>query len=215
MINEKQKYIYNTFLYTARNIKNKPVKHRQDFTKLDSTSEVILKKLDNFFTTNSSVNYNDFFAAPYHVYSKDEYFDLQFYITRRAIKCYTEFIKKKERDNPDDVEVIDSCKKCCVFIYNYCKENKLTLDQYKHYIVGSTPITLQHLKEHKINFYTLHALNVENSVLKFDSSIIGFMIDNFFNTYNATRAKFIRSIKLKPTIRKAFDIVNEKLLIFA
>lgn len=213
MINEKEKYIYNSFLKISRGIKNKPFTFRQDFSKLDSSSVLYLKKLNSFFSSHSNVNYDDFFIAPYRIYKSDDYFDLHFYCTRRAIKCYAEFMRQRETSDTESEDTISICKECCSYIYNFCKENSITLEEYKRAVSGTTPVALQHLKDHKINFYLLHGLGV-NPRLSDDAFIYEFAIADFYNLFETTKQKFIKSKRLKDVIRTALKLIEEKLLIF-
>ena len=116
MINEKEKSIYNSFLYASRKAKNKPVRLRQNFDNLESKDEVALKKLNLLLSKYTHINYSDFFIAPYKVYGSDNYFDLTFFNTRRAIKCYSMYCKDKQVQDPDSEESINTLKECLKFI---------------------------------------------------------------------------------------------------
>jgi hypothetical protein len=214
-ITEKEKLIYNSFLIASRTVKSKPFKLRQDFSKIDSTTEVVLKKLSLFFTHNSSITPTDFFIAPYKCYGSDNYFDLQFFTTRKAIKCYSIYCKQRETQSPDSEEAIEHAKKCCSFIYRFCKENNLTLSEYKALINGSTPIVLQHLRDHKINFSTIHGLGVDRILNQVEPELLDFYIKDFHKLINETRILFQRSSRLKKVIREGLKIIEDNLLIFA
>jgi hypothetical protein len=214
MISERQKKIYNSFLRASRLAKNKPYTQRQNFDNISPTIEVALKKLDNFFSSHKTVSYNDFFAAPYSIYTDTDFFELKFYITPRAVKCYTEYIKKQENADADSDVTIERCKACCSNIYNYCKENKITLQEYRERMCESIPLYIQHLKEHKINFYTIHGLDIPLTSAQEASDILRFMFDDFHTTFHSTRLKFIRSSRLKNVVRTAFSIIEDRLLIF-
>ncbi len=213
MINDKEKYIYNSFLKISRTVKNKPYNFRQNFSTLDNTTCLYLKKLSSFFSTYQNISFDDFFIAPYKVYEREEYFDLHFFCTRRALKCYTEYIKQRETSDTESDNTIEFCKECCKHIYKFCKEQELTLNTYKTAISGTTPIVLQHLKDHKINFYVLHGLGVQPQG-KDESFIYEFAIPEFYKTYNTTKQKFLKSKRLKDVIRTALKLVDEKLLIY-
>jgi hypothetical protein len=212
MISEKQKLIYNFFQTASRKSQNKPYRLREDFTKIDDTTLLCLQKLESFFNSNHNINYTDFFIAPYKIFTDTSYFDIKFYVTRKAIICYTEYKKKKEVENPDNIDVINNCKDVCSFIYKFCKLNNLTLDDYKTRYNGSTPLVIQHLKDHKINFYVLQGLAIDSIINKYDKSITNFIINDFFTTYNTTRSLFIKSNNLKTIVRTALQIVEKKLL---
>ena len=214
-ITAKEKLIYNSFLIASRTAKNKPFKLRQDFSKIEPTTELLLKKLSLFFTENSNITPTDFFIAPYKCYGSDNYFDLQFFITRKAIKCYSIYCKQRETQKPDNEEAIEYAKKCCSFIYKFCKEHKLTLSEYKTMINGSTPIVLQHLRDHKINFYAIHGLNNDRILNQVEPELLDFYIKDFHKLMNETRIIFQQSTRLKLVVREALKIIEERLLIFA
>lgn len=213
MISDKQKLIYNIIHSTARKVKDKPFRFREDFSKIDSTTTLCLQKLETFFNSNANIKYNDFFIAPYKIFNDADYFDIQFFVTRKAIRCYADYMKKQETENPDSENIIESCKAACAFIYKFCKLNNINLNEYKNYINGTTPLILQHLREHKINFYVVQGLAIDSIVNKYDSNITNFIVNNFYNTYNNTKSKFIKSNILKNTVRQALQIVESKLLI--
>lgn len=213
MLSETQKNIYNSFLKITRTVKNKPFRYRKNFDNIDSTTEVILKKLERLFISHPSISYETFFTAPYKIYNEQEFFDLQFFVTQKAIKCYSTYVKQKETEDPDSENAINTSKAACSFIYRFCKDANITLDKYKHSVEGNIPLPILHLKEHKINYYTLHALNIKELVAPDMRSVFTLMFDNFFNTYSSTQQKFIKSTRHKMAIRTALKLIEEKLLI--
>ena len=218
MITEKEKSIYNSYLYASRKAKNKPVRLRQNFDGLESKDEVALKKLNLLLSKYNHINYSDFFIAPYRVYGSDNYFDLSFFNTRRAIKCYSIFCKDRETENPDSEESINTLKKCLKFIFDYCNKEKITLAKYKQYTgvdtPNSIPIIFTHLKNHKINFYLLHSLKVDH-VIKEQTGTLTWIISDFYDLYAQTRAKFLSSKKLKHKATKGLKIIEQNLLKFS
>jgi len=216
MITEKEKHIYNSFLYASRKAKNKPVRLRQNFDSLQSEHEVALKKLSQLLSKYTHINYSDFFIAPYKVYGADNYFDLTFFNTRKAIKCYTLYCRDKQVQDPDSNESIETLRDCLKFIFNFCNERKVPLSQYKTFTEegGALPIVFTHLKDHKINFYILHALDLEY-VVKQQDEVLTWVISDFFNLYNKTRVKFVSSKLLKEKAKKGIKIIEQKLLKFS
>ncbi len=88
MFTDFEKAIYNAHLKESRSAKNQPYKLRKDFSKVNSTVTLCLKKLSDFFTKHKEISPNDFFKAPYFVYPEGETFDLKFYTTQKAISVY-------------------------------------------------------------------------------------------------------------------------------
>lgn len=211
-LTEKEKSIYNFYLIASRTIQNKPFKLRQDFNSIDSQVYTTLKKLGIFFQKYNNINQVDFFTAPFSYYGLDNFFDIHFFLTSKAVKCYSLYIKKKETQDPDNDDTISNTKNCCVFIYKYCKENNLTLHEYKNMINGTTPLVLQHLHDHNINFYTLHGLQNDKTLRQVESDLLEFFVTDFEKLLNETRINFQRSIKLKVIVREALSIIENKLL---
>jgi hypothetical protein len=211
-ITEKEKSIYNTFLASSRSIQNKPFSLRKDFSKLDDTTYILLKKLSVFFSKYPYINTQEYFTAPYKYYGTDSYFDLHYFTTVKAIKCFSLYQKQKETQDPDNEDVINECKASCSFIYKFCLENNITLEEYKSYTSGSVPDLIQHLKDHKINFYVIHGLDCERHIRRVEEDLLNFIIKDFNNILSTTRLNFQKSNKLKHIVRKAFAIVDNKLL---
>lgn len=211
-LTKDEQFIYNAYLIASRRAKNQPVRPRKDFTKIKDEIYIQLKKLGYFFETNKNIPLNEFFWAPYEAYSKDEFFDLGFYTTRKAIVAYTRYMYKKETQDPDSDNCINDCKQGLKTIYNYCSQHRNTLQSYK--LDTGIPAFLLHLKEHKINFYILHGLDVDRVIKNIDQELLDFYCKDFYTMYNNTRVKFMASKHLKEVIRKGLKIIEEKLLIF-
>lgn len=210
--NEKQ--IYNSFLATSRSVKNQPFKIRENFDKLEPEKTIALRKLAVFFAKYPHINMRDFFIAPYKLYDTQDYHDLNFFNTRKAIACYTNYIKIKETEQPDSDEVIESCKQSLKFIFKYCIQHNLTLFEYKNYIATGDTIScwLVHLKEHHINFYTFHALGMDKEASRIEADLLNFYVTDFHNLLSKTRTKYITSTKLKTSMQECIKVINQNLL---
>ena len=212
MISKKEEQIYNSHLFTSRSVKNKPTRFRNNFDNLAEKDIVCVKKLSAFFYRYNHINLQDWFIAPYKVYSDSEYFDLHFFTTRKALKCYSMYMKNKETQDPDSDSSVIKIKECLSFIYQHCKTNNLTLDEYSKSMDGNLPQVLTHLKQHKINFYTLHLLEVDVIIKSVETPILNFIISDFWNLYAKTRTKFTGSSILKHKARKGKQIIKTKLV---
>jgi hypothetical protein len=210
-LSEFEKRIYNSYNIAYRKANTKPFKVRKDFTDLDATTALVLRKLSSFFERNSSINIDEFFIAPYKVYNTTDYTPIDFFLNRKALKCYTTYVKSREKEDPDSDEVIARCKEACSFVYRYCKINNITLDQYKSMIVGTMPIVIQHLKDHSVNFYILHALDCNKNLRSVGQELLDFLIPDFNIINNETRINYCKSTKLKHTLSKALDIIKQQL----
>ena len=214
MITEREKDIYNSYLYATRSAQGKPTRFRKDFSKLKDEDFVALKKLSAFFVKHNHINYRDWFAAPFSVYSKDEWFDLRFFNSRKALKCYSIYMKEKEVSNPDTDDNIEAVKDGFRFIAKYCIRNSITIDEYRTHFTNNMPTCLLHLQEHRLNFYTLHALEVESTIKSIEKDILEFIVKDFMTIFSRTRTKYFSSkilkSKAKETRQKVKEIIEKK-----
>lgn len=210
MLSEAEQRIYNNHLIISRKIRGEPFTKRKNFDKMDENVINNVKKLDEFFKNHPNIDMDTFFTAPYMIYGDlYSYYSLEFFTSYPAITCYAQYMKKLEMDNPDNDEVLSRLKKTLKFVYNFCKEHGQTFDSYPEYTLESLPCFVEHLKTHKINFYTLHALTFSKP--KVESKILEFVIPDFFLTFQKTKNKFFTSNKMREFSRVAREKLNEKL----
>lgn len=209
MISALGKSIYNTHLIVSRTQNDKPFKIRKNFDSLEEEKLSIIQRLEKFFREFSHIDIKDFFEAPYKVYEDSVYYELDFFTTPRAKKCYSSYIKLKELQDPDSVDSLNRLQESFKFVYKYCVENGIDFDQYQSYTVGTLPVFIDHLKNHHINFYTLHALNFQK--IDVESDIVDFIFSEFFSTFQKTRNKYLTSKKMKEFAKQAKIKLTKKL----
>jgi len=204
-----QKRIYNSHLAISRKMRDKPFRIRKDFSDMDQTKIDQLASLERFFNSYQNVKIDDYFSAPYVIFEDDDYFDLDFFLTSKAKKVYSQYMKKIETDDPDSEtslrRLVDSLK----FVRDFCKEKGLTLEKYPLYIENALPNIIDHLKNHRINMYTLHALGV--SKIEVESRILDFIFSDFWITFQKTKNKFYLSKKMKELSKQALTKIQNQL----
>jgi hypothetical protein len=205
-LSEEQKRIYNTHLATSRRMREKPYRSRKDFEKLDDDKTISLEKLDKMFNSYSNINIQMFFEAPYFLYQDVEYFDLDYFTTQKAKKDYTQYIKQIQTMSPDSEESLKRLIQGLKYISNFCKQHDLTLEEYVAYSEKNIPSMLEHLKNHKINFYVLHALGV--SKFNIENRILEFMFSDFWKTFQKTKNMYYGSSKMKVLAKKAINKIK-------
>lgn len=209
MIDDSLKEIYNNHLVISRTVKGEPYKIKKDFSKLDEDKVMALEKLARLFSSHTNINQKDFFIAPYKIFPEETYYPLDFYYKPKAISCYTQYMKLLEIQDPDSPESLERLQKSLKFVFEYCREKGLTLDQYELNIEESLPCFVQHLKDHKINFYTLHALTFSNP--KLESNLLDFIFSDFYGTFQKTKNKFFSSKRMKEFAKQARQKIQTKL----
>lgn len=211
MITEFQKRIYNTHLRTYRLSQGKPYTLKKNFESMEEYDIGILNKLSNFFTSYPAVDMDTFFEAPYKLYPDESYNPIEFFITARARKIYTDYVKFLETTDPDSPENLAKLQKSLSFVYKYCRENGIELEEYQKHCPDALPVFIDHLKNHSISFYTLHALTFGK--IDIESQILDFIFGNFYITYQKTKNKFYSSKLMLEFSKKAKEKITNKLKI--
>jgi len=212
MIDAFESHIYNNFLIAHRKHKNLPFKLRKDFNNIEEDKVFLLKKLSSFFKNYKNINYQEFFEAPYKVYG-GEFYDLSYFISPKAIKAFTLYQKQKQQDDPDNIEILNYTLNSLKFIKNFCKENNISPIQYLNHKTGIVNTYLLHLKEHKINFYSLFGYtNFFNFFKKNNYEELKFLLGDVVDSVDILYHKYIKSSKNKALvengIKKIVDYIK-------
>ena len=179
---EVEKIIYNNFLEVSKKVNNKPVKYRKNFDNFPDENYIIVSKLSNFFYKFKHLKIKDFFEAPYFVYDEN-YFDLKFYLSPKAIKAYTLYNDKFLLNNPDNVNTLSKMQESIKFIYNYCKENNINIKDYLAVKEGEYNVFMKHIKNRDVIIFILFAFNNFEKVVR--------SIDTDIKTMYSSKAKKI------------------------
>ena len=179
----------------SRKAINKPFRIRKDFEKLDEKVVTTLNTLSRFFNSYPNIDQEVFFSAPHKIYPDQSYLDLNYFTTRKAISAYTLYIKQLEFEDPDSLNSLKRLQQSLIFLIKYCSENGLLLEEYESFTKGKLPEYITHLKNHKITFYTLHALQITSP--KVESQILDFIFKDFYITFQKTKNSFFHSKKMK------------------
>lgn len=207
--------IYNTYLRNSRLKRNLPFKKKIDFSGMENDPKyATLLKLENFFKRNPYINLNDFFEAPYEVYSDEKYFNLDFFLTQKAIKVYNIFEKKKLLLDPDADLQRSAVIAGLEFIYDFCKNNSLTLDQYMGHKTNALSTVFIHLKEKNISIYNcLGFADFQNIMNQHNYEMLEFMLGDTISKISFFRTKFYSSKKCIKISLGGLKILKEKLAI--
>ena len=95
---EFEKSVYNCWLAVSRSGAGKPYKLRKTWDKFEEHRDYIyVKKLANFFRRHDNIDMSQYFKAPYTIYNELVSYDLRFYNSMKATKCY-KIYKEKLKD---------------------------------------------------------------------------------------------------------------------
>jgi hypothetical protein len=213
-VTSAEQYIYNCYLETSRKLNNKPFKYRKNFDNFEEKEEyVLVNKLSRFFSKYPNINIKDFFEAPYFVYN-ESFFDLKFFTTQKAIKSYTAYQNKFLPENPDHEQSIQKIKDSFEFIYNFCKLNNISFDQYINCVESNSKwhSFFIHLKNRNICLYPLFIFpNFDKILREYDKEIKEFVFGDTFQNINFYRTKYYSSSKAKRLCSIIYENLNLKL----
>tara|TARA_E500000318_G_scaffold34720_1_gene33966 strand:+ start:1164 stop:1787 length:624 start_codon:yes stop_codon:yes gene_type:complete len=207
-MNDFEKAIYNYFLEVSKKVNNKPVKYRQNFDNFPDENYIIVNKLSRFFKKFEHIHIKDFFEAPYFVYNEN-YFDLKFYLTPKAIKAYTLYNDNYLLNNPDNEKTLKKLQESIKFIYNYCKDKNISINNYINHCDEQYNVFLKHVKNRNINIFILFSFkDFEKTISNVDSEVKNMYSSNF-NRLNYIRTKYYSSGKAKKIINNFKNFVEK------
>lgn len=212
-LSKYEELIYNTHLKTSRTHMQQPFRYRKDFTGISQEKANLLKKLSHFFNKFRHIDMEDFFLAPYKVYKDETYFDLSYYTTLKAIKAYTIYQQQLEQLEPDSSDQLKNIQKSLIYINQFCTENNITLSEYLFHKTNIAPSFTLHLKEHKVNIYTLLGLTKFSAAVKnLDPDLTKFTLgESFYNNIDVFRTKLLNSKKAIILVQKGLQKINDNL----
>lgn len=211
MITEFEKHIYNSYLKVTRSNSDLPYRLRKNFEKIDDKLFVALKKLSSFFKKYPHIKIEDFFKAPYSLYTDEKYFPIDYYYSLKAIKSYTLFNKKQINMDPDSDEQLKSIKESLVFINSFCRKNNLNVRNYISHKTNNEYSFILHLKEHNVNVYTLLGFNsFETALRSCNAEIAKFIIgEEIYNNVQVFRTRLYNSKKACKLVELGLKKITE------
>jgi hypothetical protein len=208
-----EEQIYNIHLRSARTRKSLPYKFRKDFSSLDDKTRSTLKKIANFLRRHSHINLEEFISAPYKIYKDEEFFNLEYYATLKAVKAYTLYHNSMLYENPDNEEQLQNIVKSLKYIQEFCKANNIALTDYLKHMSDKLPSFFIHLKEHHVSLYTLLGFNnFAKEFRSIDIETAKFILgEEFINRIEVCKTKLFSSEKAMKVITLGLQRVEEHL----
>ena len=192
-----EKLIYNTYLAVSRSSRNKPFKLRKDFEKIDEAQFIAIKRIATFLKKFPHIKMEDYFKAPYNLYPDEQYFPLDYYASLKATRSYTLFQKKVVNMDTDSEEQLSNIKQSLIFILNFCNEVRVSPVNYINHKTNNEYSFMVHLREHKVNIYTLLGFETfEKNLKSRDAEVARFIIgEDVYNNISMYRTKLYNSKK--------------------
>lgn len=215
-ITGQEKYLYNTYLRIHRTKQGKPFRYRKQFDDFHNhESYIFVKKLGVFFRKFSHISIDKFLNAPYDLYpDEDAIYDLKFYASPRAVKVYSLYVKHLDQLDPDTEQQLQFAKDSLMYIFKYCKEHKLPIDDYINQKTGDIPTFVLHLRDRYVSIYSLFGFdNFEAKLNTVPKDRLDFTIgENFISLLATYRTRYYNSTKNKKVITQGINKLKKILL---
>lgn len=161
-LTNNHKRIYNHYLKAYRINNNQPFRPKKKFDDVEKNVEIkqYLNKLDGVFKQYPAFFTDEFFNAPYEIYTDapegKKYYSLKFYSSHKGISTCIAYYKLLLQSSPE--EQFEHFKSSFKFIAEFCIEKNIDFRDYTSYCSVSQRDCLKHLKEHKISWYVVFAI---------------------------------------------------------
>lgn len=212
-ISSLEKRIYNTYLKISKTKQNKPYRYRKDFSKFESDKNyVYVKRLHLFFKKFPHIDIETFMQAPYFVYPDPEpYYDLQFYTSPRAIRVFGSYNKMLDDQDPDSPSQIARVKDSLMFIYTFCRDNNILVDDYLDHVTGDVNTFIIHLRDRHISVYALFGFeNIDRMMSILPADRLEFTIGKeFVNKLANFKTRYYNSIKIKSITTQGLEYIKQ------
>lgn len=201
--------IYNSFIRAYRTANSAPYRARKTYDTLPQEVKNKVERIKLFFDSYD-IDVNDFFEAPYFLYPDTKYFPFDYYLSRKAVKSYSDFEKQLLMLGPDNSRNLIKIKNSASFIKKFLKENNISFLEYLDYKKDKVPSFITHLKNKKVSVYFLLGLEGFNKAFfSFDSNLLKFIIPDIYENYELYNKKFTTSKHARILVK---SILNKKIL---
>lgn len=208
---------YNCYIATSRKMQNKPFRLRNNWDGFESDKNypyvVKLANLFEKFNMASQTEIEKFFIAPFMIYGCDDWFDLKWYCSQKAISCYAKYKKKLEM-SVDSLLTIKHVKKSLIFIGQYCFDNNIKLSNYiKHTEENSClPVFIKHLKNNDVSIYCLFYFNdFESIVFKMNEEEREVILGHISSNFREYKMLYWNSNKIRDIIVRGMKLIEDNL----
>jgi hypothetical protein len=182
--------IYNSYVRAYRVANNAPYQPRKNYETLPQKVKNKVERIKIFFDAYD-LNKDDFFDAPYFIFRDTKYFPFEYYLSRKAIKSYSDFQKELLMRGPDEPKNLLKIKNTVQFLKKFCKNENIKFKDYLNHNREKIPSFITHLKERKVSIYFLLGLdNFTSAFYSFNSNLSKFMIPDIYDNFELYQKNF-------------------------
>lgn len=200
----------------SRTAKNKPFSYRKDFSDMDDSALLFLKRISNLLFKYPHINPDDYFLSPYKVYPNAEHFTLEYYAGMGGVNAYSLYMKQIQEMSPDSDEQLEFIKRSLKYIGSFCIKHNITLKQYPTFKIGLTYEWMKQVKKHEISIYVLMEFSeISNIIQEVGEDEKELFLGEMGNYFWGYKSKYIQSKLAKELVKlgisKISEIVNNKI----
>lgn len=210
-----EKNIYNLYIKTLRGSQGQPYRLRKNFdTFEENVNYPKVHKVANLFKSCPHISLDDYFIAPYKVYSLDDdtsVYTLDFYASMKALGCYKRYMEIKELANPDESHQIDFIKSSFQFILKFCLQHNITFDEYLEYKTGFTYEWMKHYADKKISLLCLLEYDkIYDMIVSIESEHRALLLGDLKERFYTIKGAYLKSNRAKLIVKKSIEIVTKQ-----
>jgi len=209
---EQEKQCYNSWLATSRSMRDKPFKLRKDFDKFEEKPEYhSLKKVCYFLNKFPQIKKDIYFKAPFEIYKDEDFFDLKFFASQKAIKVYTTYLSQLQEQSPDGETQITFIKESLRYIGMFCMKENIPISKYIYHKTGVTYSWMRHVKSHEVSIYSLLEFeDLGKIIYSVPSDEISFLLsDRIKENFYAYKNRYSSSCHAKKLVTEGLQRINK------
>ena len=186
--------IYNSFIRAYRQSNNAPYRARKNYDSLPQDIKNKVERIKLFFDANPNLNVDEFFLSPYFLFNDTKYFPFDYYLSRKAIRNYTDYQKELLMLGPDDSRNLVKIKNSALFLKKFLKDENLKFSEYLNHQKEKIPSFITHIKNRNVTIYFLLGIDgFESAFYAFDSNLTKFIIPDIYENFETYNKKFLTS----------------------
>jgi len=210
MITNIEKNLYNTYLRISRTAKDKPFSYRKDFSDMDDSTILHLKRISNLLHKYPHIMPDDYFMAPYKVYPNAEHFALDYYAGMGAVNAYSLYMKQLQEMPPDSDEQLEFIKRSLKTLGTFCIRNNINVCKYPTFKSGLTYEWMKQIKKHEISIYVLMEFSeISNIIKEVPEDERELFLGEVGAYYWGYKSKYMQSTLAKQLVNEGLDRINK------
>ncbi|MFA5754335.1 MAG: hypothetical protein WC905_03235 [Patescibacteria group bacterium] len=189
---------------------NKPFTPRKDFSEINDSILMNLKRIGNLLFKYPHISQEDYFLAPYKVYPSAEHFTLEYYAGMGAVAAYSLYMKQIQEMPPDSDEQLECIRKSLKTLGSFCIKNNISINKFPTFKTGLTYEWMKLVKRHEISIYVLMEFSEINTIIeKTPDDERELFLGDFGKYYLGYKSKYLQSKIANQLVKDGIKCINQ------